>query len=192
MWPNRTAKLRTNELDSKLNNLNKETLLHFLELLLFNKNFLNRVLHRKFAIVDIENEKNDESNLRLKPEYSFNSFFENLEFFVENTITENDIQKLIAQAYEEYMADKKLPEGLKYEEGKILKKEEEKYIPVMTKNDIELVFNFLKEIEIGHEKFGKLCESKTWEKDESSDFIPIPTFYNSAMNAMNKASNNEN
>ena len=173
------AKLKTNEFDSKLNNLNKETLLHFLELLLFHKNFLNKVLHRQFAIVDIENEKNDESNLKLGAEYSFNSFFENLEFFVENTIKANDIQKLIDQAYKEYMTDENLPEGLKYEEGKIFKKAEENYIPVMAKSDIELVFNFLNEIEIDSEKFGKLCEAKTWDKAESSEFIPTPTFYNS-------------
>jgi hypothetical protein len=163
------AKLKTNEIDSKLNNLNKETFLHFLELLLFNKNFLNKVLHRNYAIVDIENEKNDENNLKLRAEYSFNSFFENLEFFVEKTIKEKDIQKLIAHAYKEYMADEKLPEGLKYVEGKILKKKDENYIPVMTKSDIELIFNFLNEIEIDNEKFGKLCESKMWEKAESSD-----------------------
>ena len=162
------AKLKTNEFDSKLNNLNKETLLRFLELLLFNKNFLNKVLYRKFSIVDIENEKNEGSNLKLRAEYSFNSFFENLEHFLENTIMTKDIQKLIDQAYKEYMADEKLPEGLKYAEGKILKKEDENYIPVMTKSDIELVFNFLNEIEIDNEKFGKLCESKRWEKDESS------------------------
>ena len=156
------AKLKTNEFDSKLNNFNKETLLHFLELLLFNKNFLNKVLHRQFAIVDIKNEKNDESNLKLRVEYSFNSFFENLVFFTEKTIKENDIQKLIDQAYKEYMANEKLPEGLKYAEGKIFKKEDEKFIPVMTKDDILLVFNFLNEIEINNEKFSKLCESKTW------------------------------
>ena len=156
------AKLKTNEFDSKLNNINKETLLHFLELLLFNKNFLNKVLHRQFAIVDIKNEKNDESDLGLRAEYSFNSFFENLVFFTEKTIKENDIQKLIDQAYKEYMANEKLPEGLKYAEGKIFKKEDEKFIPVMTKDDILLVFNFLNEIEINNEKFSKLCESKTW------------------------------
>ena len=183
------AKLKANEFDSKLNNFNKETLLHFLELLLFNKNFLNKVLHRQFAIVDIKNEKNDESNLKLRAEYSFNSFFENLEFFVENTIKENDIQKLIDQAYKEYMANEKLPEGLKYAEGKIFKKEDEKFIPVMTKDDIKLVFNFLNEIEINNEKFGKLCESKKWEKAESSEAIPTPIFYNSAKN---KLLNNEN
>lgn len=78
------------------------------------------------------------------------------------------------------MADEKLPEGLKYVEGKILKKKDENYIPVMTKSDIELVFNFLNEIEIDNEKFGKLCESKMWEKAESSEFIATPTFFNSA------------
>ena len=183
------AKLKANEFDSKLNNFNKETLLHFFELLLFNKNFFNKVLHRQFAIVDINNEKNDESNPKLRAEYSFNSFFENLEYFVENTIKVNDIQKLIDQAYKEYMADEKLPEGLKYAEGKIFKKEDEKFIPVMTKDDIKLVFNFLNEIEINNEKFGKLCESKKWEKAESSEAIPTPIFYNSAKN---KLLNNEN
>ena len=183
------AKLKTNEFNSKLNNLNKETLLHFLELLLFNKNFLNKVLHRKFAIVDIESEKDDENNLKLEAEYSFNSFFENLEYFIENTIMTKDIQKLIDKAYKEYMADEKLPEGLKYAEGKILKKEDEHYIPVMTKSDIELIFNFLNEIEIDNEKFGKLCETKTWEKDESSEFIPTPTFFNSAKNQLLNSEN---
>ena len=54
-------------------------------------------------------------------------------------------QKKIKSAYKEYMADEKLPEGLKYAEGKILKKEEKmkkrisKNISIFNKKSMKII-----------------------------------------------------
>ena len=177
------AKLKTDELDSKLNGLSKSNLIKFLNLLFFFKNFFNKVLHREFAIQDIQKESNNESNLKIMSEYSFISFFKNLEYFFDKTIKESDIQKMIDQANKDYINDNKLPEELKYMKGKIFEENGDEYKPTLNKLEINSVFEFLDGIVIGEQKFGILCENKIWKKDDDlNERVPTPVFYNSNKN----------
>ena len=173
-------KLGTKELDSKINNIDKSKLEKFLLLSFFLKNFLNKVLHREFVIEDIQNGDNNEEDLKLMSEYSFTSFFINLEKFIEQTILENDVQKMISQAYKDYIADGNLPDVLKYQEGKIFEENGGKHKPVLNRSDIDSVFNFLNKIKINEKSFGTLCENKIWKKDDGFyENLPIPIFFNS-------------
>ena len=182
------AKLNTNELDDKLNNITKDKLKEFLLFSFFSKNFLNKVLHREFALIDIDKQENGVDNLTLMAGYSFVSFFENLSFFVEKTVYDKDIQKMISQAYKEYIDDNNLSEHLKYEEGKIFQLNDEKiFKPVLCKSDISSTYDFLNQIKIDGEEFGSLCEKKKWKKDDLSknEILPKPVFYNSHMDEKN-------
>ncbi len=141
---------------------------------------MNKVLHREFVIEDIQNGNNNEADLKLMSEYSFTSFFINLEKFIEQTIFENDVQKMISQAYKDYIADGNLPDELKYQKGKIFEENGGKHTPVLNKSDIDSVFNFLNKIKIDEKEFGSLCENKIWKKDDGfNENIPIPKFFNS-------------
>ena len=155
------AKLNINELDGKLINITKDKLKEFLLFSFFSKNFLNKVLHREFALIDIDKQENGVDNLTLMAGYSFVSFFENLSFFVEKTVYDKDIQKMISQAYKEYTDDTNLSEHLKYEEGKIFQMSVEKiFKPVFCKSDIRSTYDFLNQIKIEGKEFGSLCEEK--------------------------------
>ena len=148
---------------------------------------MNKILHREFVIKEINN--ND--GLLLTAEYSFNSFFENLGLFLENTIYEKSIQNLISQAIIDYSEDKDLSDELKYEKGKIFIDNNGKFEPISKKQDIMAIFNALKDIEINGKKFGVLCKEKKW-KDDNEEFIPKKQFYNSRIAKNNLDNNNGN
>ena len=163
--------LKTDDLNNKLNDISKEKLNQFLLLSFFLKNFLNKVLHREFAIKEINIDENDEKALKFIPETSFNSFFRHLGDFIDKTIYENQIQILISKAIEDYMDDTKLSDELKYQKGKIFEDDGRTFRPILKKEDIIMISDFLKNIKFRGKGFDELCEN--W-KDENHEIIPIP------------------
>ena len=150
--------LKTDDLNNKLNDISKEKLNQFLLLSFFLKNFLNKVLHREFAIKEINIDENDAKALKFKPETSFNSFFRHLCDFIDKTIYENQIQILISKAIEDYMDDTKLSDELKYQKGKISEDDSSIFRPILKKEDI-MISNFLKNIKFRGKRFDELCEN---------------------------------
>ena len=152
-----------------------EKLNDFLLLSFFLKNYLNKVLHREFIIKEIDD---DSKTQFLSIEYSFNSFFDHLKYFLEKTIFEKNIQHLISQALTDYSSDKELSEELKYKEGNIFKKIDDKFTPNLSNEDITEIFKALENIQFNGEKFGKLCEEKKWKDNDEDESIPKIQFYN--------------
>ena len=179
--------LHSGELNEKLKNIQIEKLNQFLLLTFFLKNFLNKYLHREFKLENISIDEDDKNVLKIIPDQTFDSFFTSLETFVEEAKLNNQIQELISQTIKDYIKDESLSEELKYKEGKIFKENQNKFVPVLNKDDITSIFNFLKGIKINGKEFGKLCENKIWKDDFMDDFIAVPQFYNSQMNFDNQS-----
>ena len=179
--------LQSDELNEKLKNINNEKFNQFLLLSFFLKNFLNKFLHREFKLENISIDEDDKSVLKIIPDQTFDSFFTSLETFVEEAKINNQIQELISQTIEDYLKDESLSEELKYKEGKIFIENQNKFVPVLNKEDITSIFNFLKGIKINGKDFGELCENKIWKEDFIDDFINVPQFYNSQMNFDNQS-----
>ena len=169
-------KLIANNSDNNNNpDMTKEKLNQFLLLSFFLKNFLNKALHREFQLDEIIIDNNDNNSLKFIPKTSFDSFFKNLEYFIEKTVNENEIQLLISTAINDYIKDKDLKDELKYQPGKIFKNsiiEGKNYFEsVVKKEDINNMFNFLKSIKFNGEDFAKLCNDKLWKSKELKDEI---------------------
>lgn len=179
--------LQSDELNEKLKNINNEKFNQFLLLSFFLKNFLNKFLHREFKLENISIDEDDKSVLKIIPDQTFDSFFTSLETFVEEAKINNQIQELISQTIEDYLKDESLSEELKYKDGKIFIENQNKFVPVLNKEDITSIFNFLKGIKINGKDFGELCENKIWKEDFIDDFINVPQFYNSQMNFDNQS-----
>ena len=179
--------LQSDELNEKLKNINNEKFNQFLLLSFFFKNFLNKFLHREFKLENISIDEDDKSVLKIIPDQTFDSFFTSLETFVEEAKINNQIQELISQTIEDYLKDESLSEELKYKEGKIFIENQNKFVPVLNKEDITSIFNFLKGIKINGKDFGELCENKIWKEDFIDDFIHVPQFYNSQINFDNQS-----
>ena len=94
--------------------------------------------------------------------------------FIDNIVDKQDIQRAIKETIDKIKIDINIESCLKYEEGTIFKIVNSKFIPVITKNDIESVRQFLKSIKIENEEFSKLCETKIWNNFE---YISKPVFY---------------
>ena len=180
--------LKSGELDNKFNDntISKEKLDQFLLLSFFLKNFLNKILHREFSIeeIDHENEITDEKSLKFIPDNSFDSFFKNIEEFLEITIMESQIQQFIRKAITEYINDKELPEELKYQEGKIfeINNSNSIYKPILNKDDIISIYNYFKAIKLNDKGFDQCCNEKIWKDEFYNDILVTPYFYNSNLN----------
>ena len=157
--------LQSGKLNEKLKNIEIEKLNQFLLLSFFLKNFLNKYLQREFKLENISINEDDKNALKIIPNQTFDLFFNSLETFVEKAKLNKQIQELISPTIEDYLKDESLSEELKYKEGKIFKENQNKFVPILNKDDIAAIFNFLKGIIINGKEFVELCENKIWKDD---------------------------
>ena len=72
------------------------------------------------------------------------------------------------------MDDTKLSDELKYQKGKIFEDDGRTFRPILKKEDIIMISDFLKNIKFRGKGFDELCEN--W-KDENHEIIPIKNYY---------------
>ena len=147
-----------------------EILLKFLNFENFLFRMFNLLLHREFKF----NNNKEYDELDFIPKNNFEDCFDNMITFIDNIVDKQDIQRAIKETIDKIKIDINIESCLKYEEGTIFKIVNSKFIPVITKNDIESVRQFLKSIKIENEEFSKLCETKIWNNFE---YISKPVFY---------------
>ena len=147
-----------------------EILLKFLNFENFLLRMFNLLLHREFKF----NNNKEYDELDFIPKNNFEDCFDNMITFIDNIVEKQDIQRAIKETIDKIKIDINIESCLKYEEGTIFKIVNSKFIPVITKNDIESVRQFLKSIKIENEEFSKLCETKIWNNFE---YISKPVFY---------------
>ena len=130
----------------------------------------NLLLHREFKF----NNNKEYDELDFIQKNNFEDCFDNMITFIDNIVEKQDIQRAIKETIDKIKIDINIESCLKYEEGTIFKIVNSKFIPIITKNDIESVRQFLKSIKIENEEFSKLCETKIWNNFE---YISKPVFY---------------
>ena len=159
-------------LEGNLNEYPNELLLKYLRLENFLVRTFNFLLHRKLQI-----KAQASQTINFIPKYTFDDCFDNLIIFIESIIYKEDVQMAIHETIKDMNKDTSIHDSLKYKDGNIFKKNNSGYAPIMSKNEIYQVRDFLKAIKIDGKEFPKLCESKVWNNFED---VQKPIFYNSS------------
>ena len=108
----------------------------------------------------------DKDLLPLIPDFDFEQSFDTLEYYIENSINNNQIKAAMEIVYDEkYIKDDKLG-PVKDSDNKVIKKGQNGIQILVDKKDIEEVKNYFKNIKIDNKSFVKLCNDKLWDQED--------------------------
>ena len=159
--------------------IEKDKLVKFLYLDFFLSRLFNKIVHRGIKF----NSKEANNKLKLIPKYTFKEKFDNLIFFINRTIKENEIQEAIKQTINDYKSDERIMNYVKYDEQNLFVKNNSSFETILKEKDIIEIQEFLAKIKIENNSFVKLCEEKSWKSDKKiEEIIPKPVFFKDGVN----------
>ena len=158
----------------------KQKLADYFRVHFFVNKVSNKIVHRNFTEEQkkILESKKEKEFVPLIPSFEFDQCFDSLEYFVENSIKNEQVKAAMEFVYDDkYCKDKELmsikessKETSKETQDKtktgVIYKDENGININMDKNDLEQVRNYFKNIIIEEKPFVDLCNNKTWDQEE--------------------------
>ena len=158
----------------------KQKLANYFRVHFFVNKVSNKIVHRNFTEEQkrILEEKKENDFMPLIPSFEFDQCFDSLEYFIENSVKNEQVKAAMEFVYDEkYSKDEALmsiKESSKetyeeYQNGikeRVIYKDENGVNIKIDKSDLEQVRNYFKNISIDKESFVDLCNNKIWDQEE--------------------------
>lgn len=158
--------------NEKAKNINPEMrvkLVKFFKFHFFINKVINKIMHRNISeeCQSLLDQQKEEDILPLFPGFNFSQCFESLEYFVDKSLENPQVQIIMKYVYDNmYKNDSEL-ENI-YDENKIVIIPKDDRIKIsLNKNDIKSVKNYFEklELDIYNRPFAELCNEKSWDKE---------------------------
>ena len=150
--------------DSSLNDDLKKKLIKFLKYIYFMNEYLNKMLHKRLKSSTekmLKDLKNDENYYKLFPGFYYTQWFESLNFFVNDTTSNEEIQKILKDVYDEYISFSKIREVLDLSK-EVIDNNGDKISILITENEINDVKEYFKKIKINNNSLENWCNITPW------------------------------
>ena len=167
----KSKEMTRNKKDEKIPQISndfKMKLANYFKLHFFLSKVSNKIVQRNFSEEQkcLLKTQKDKDLLPLIPDFDFEQSFDTLEYYIENSINNNQIKAAMEIVYDEkYIKDDKLG-PVKDSDNKVVKKGQNGIQILMDKKDIEEVKNYFKNIKIDNKSFVKLCNDKLWDQED--------------------------